>query len=325
MSISTKKVTLGTSSRSNAVALLATMRPKQWIKNFLVYLPLIFTINNHWNVAEETPTIISLLLDSTLSFLSFTLASSAVYTWNDICDRLADASHPKKKFRPLASGKLSPRLAIAFAVLLSITSVIIGFLVTPWIGIIIAGYLTLMGFYSYHLKHLVLLDVILISSGYVARAVSGAIAINAPISAWLYVVTGLGALFLGFGKRKSELNKLIPSTTTTHENILEPHTQRRVLSIYTHDLLNTLISISASSLILAYMIYTFTAENLPHNNSMMATIPFVIYGVFRYILIVTEPTTEEQPEDALLNDKPVVVTAVGWILSVIAILLMFPE
>ena len=325
MSISTNKAIHPASLRATLIDLALTTRPKQWIKNFLVYLPLIFTVNHHWNVSEETSTLILLLRDTSFTFFAFTLASSAVYIWNDTCDRSADTSHPKKKHRPIASGRLSLRVALTFAVLLSVAALIIGLFVTIWIGAFIAGYLILMGFYSYYLKHLVILDVIVISSGYVARAVSGSIAIDAPVSAWLYVVTGLGALFLGFGKRKSELNKLEHPTTKPVGNNQPLHSQRNVLSIYTHDLLNTLLSILVLSEILSYLIYTFTAANLPENNSMMATIPFVIYGVFRYIVIVNEQTSPEQPEEALLSDRPVVATGIGWILTAITILLMFPR
>lgn len=325
MSISTNKGIQRTSMRSNLVNLAITTRPKQWIKNLLVYLPLIFTINLSWSLSEGISNLIPLILDASLTFGAFTLASSAVYIWNDVCDRSADASHPKKRHRPLASGNLSIHLALITAVLLSVTALAVGFLTTNWIGVLIAGYLTVMVFYSWYLKHLAILDVILISTGYVLRAVSGAVAINAPVSAWLYVVTGLGALFLGFGKRKSELNKIQLSVSNESAFSRSSHAQRYVLSTYTHELLNTLLSISASSLILAYMIYTFTAPNLPDNNSMMVTIPFVIYGVFRYILIVSEPTSAEQPEEALLNDKPVVATTLGWVLTVITIFLMFPR
>jgi len=286
---------------------------------------MIFTINLVWTISEAIAPLLLLLRDTGLTFITFTLASSAIYIWNDICDRSADASHPQKKQRPLASGKLSIRLALPTAAILSITALAIGFSVTNWIGILVTGYLIVMVLYSSYLKHLVILDVIVISSGYVLRAVSGAVAINAPVSAWLYVVTGLGALFLGFGKRKSELNKIQPNVTEEQTNTLTSQLQRKVLSTYTLELLNILLSISASSLILAYMIYTFTAPNLPDNNSMMATIPFVVYGVFRYILIVSEQTSAEQPEEALLNDKPVVAAVMGWILAVITIFLMFPR
>jgi 4-hydroxybenzoate polyprenyltransferase len=327
MSTSTNKTTFRTSVQANLVNLAITIRPKQWIKNLLVYLPLIFTVNLSWGVSEGMPNLMPLVRDTSLTFVAFTLASSAIYIWNDVCDLASDGIHPRKKHRPLASGNLSVRLASFTAILLSIAALALGFFVTIWICTLVASYLIVMVFYSSHLKHLAILDVIVISSGYVLRAVSGAVAINAPASAWLYVVTGLGALFLGFGKRKSELNKLQPHGTAqgTETATEASYAQRSVLSTYTHELLNTLMSISASSLILAYMIYTFTAANLPDNNSMMGTIPFVIYGTFRYILIVSEPTSAEQPEEALLSDKPVVATAIGWILAVITIFLMFPR
>ena len=327
MNTSTNKATSGTSVQANLINLAITTRPKQWIKNLLVYLPLIFTINLSWNVSEGLSNLMPLVRDTSLTFVAFTLASSAVYIWNDICDLSSDGTHARKKHRPLASGKLSVRLALFTAIFSSIAALVLAFFVTTWICTLVAGYLIVMFFYSSHLKHLAILDVIVISSGYVLRAVSGAVAINAPVSAWLYVVTGLGALFLGFGKRKSELNKLQPNDAAQDpENAAgASYAQRSVLSTYTHELLNILMSISASSLILAYMIYTFTAANLPDNNSMMGTIPFVIYGTFRYILIVSEPTSAEQPEEALLNDKPVVATAIGWILAVITIFLIFPR
>ncbi|MDA1188680.1 MAG: UbiA family prenyltransferase, partial [Chloroflexi bacterium] len=223
-----------------------------------------------------------------------------------------DRSHPRKRSRPIASGRLHVTTAtLAAAALISI-ALAFSFVLSISFGGVAAGYLALMLFYTLWLKHIVLLDVFSISAGFVLRAVAGAAVIDAPISPWLYICTGLGALLIALGKRRSEIENAGAAAAT----------QRDSLESYSRKLIDQFIAIVAPSTLLAYTLYTFTAPNLPDNHAMMLTIPFVVYGLFRYLYLVHTRNAGETPEEILLADKPLLASITLWLATAAVILVV---
>jgi 4-hydroxybenzoate polyprenyltransferase len=292
---------LGVKRRPVPLALLRAMRPKQWIKNLLIFAGFVFTINELWR--PFTPSMWTLLGRSAATFAIFSLLSSSIYLLNDVLDAEQDRRHPTKRFRPVASGELRPAAAIAAAVVLMPSCLIAAYLLSPAFAGIAACYLLLQFGYIFLLKNVVLVDVFVIAIGFVLRAISGAVVIGAAISPWLYIVTLLGALFLGLCKRRNEL-LLLDRTAGEHRKILES---------YTPSLVDSLASIVASSTIMAYSLYTFTSPKLPANNLMMLTIPFVIFGLFRYLYLAHSQNAGGSPEEIFLKDKPLIGTIALWI------------
>jgi 4-hydroxybenzoate polyprenyltransferase len=248
-----------------------------------------------------------------LAFVLLCATSSAVYMFNDILDIEQDRQHPTKRSRPLPSGRLKPYQAIITMLLLLLATVPLSFALGPLFGWIVLSYFVLMVAYSFWLKHIVLVDIFVIAFGFVLRAIAGAVVIGVPISPWLYVCTLLGALFIGFGKRRHELI-LLNNDATAH---------RQILKEYTPELLEQIISIVISSTVMAYSLYTFSAENLPKNHAMMLTIPFALYGAFRYLYLIHLRNEGGSPEEILLKDRPIVMVILLWGLSVMAILHFF--
>jgi 4-hydroxybenzoate polyprenyltransferase len=290
------------------LSVLKAMRPKQWIKNLLLFAGFVFTMNERWR--PFTPEMWDFLLRSLAAFGLFSLISSSVYLLNDVRDVEKDRAHPTKRNRPIASGELSPRIAIAVGLFLMPLCLIAGYLLSPAFAAVAASYLLMQFAYILALKNVVLLDVFVIALGFVMRAVSGAVVIGAEISPWLYTVTLLGALFLGLCKRRNEL-LLLETGAGQH---------RKILEMYTPSLLDSLISIVASSTIMAYSLYTFTsvtgrAQGAGGSNLMMLTIPFVIFGLFRYVFLAHRQNAGGSPEEVFLKDRPLIVTILLWILS----------
>jgi 4-hydroxybenzoate polyprenyltransferase len=286
--------------------ILKAMRPKQWTKNAFVFAALIFD-RKLFDVPSLERTLIT--------FALFCFLASSVYLLNDILDIEADRSHPVKKNRPIASGKLPVSLAIIIAILLLAVSLVGAYLLNFATFIIFLVYFLLNLAYSKWLKHIALVDVLVIAACFVLRVAAGVSVIQVErFSPWLYVVTTLFALYLGFGKRRAELSVLVTENGTSH---------RRVLSGYSIDLIDQLITIVSSTTIIAYSLYTFSAPNLPENHSMMLTIPFVLYGVFRYLSLIQISKKGGEPEDLLLNDRPLQVTIVLWGIAVIVIFYLF--
>jgi 4-hydroxybenzoate polyprenyltransferase len=281
--------------------IVRAMRPLQWTKNGIVAAALVFDRK----IFELEPALRSLL-----AILCFCAVSSAIYLINDLKDIEADRHHPTKRFRPIAAGEVSPRFALAVAVSLLAAALAgaaingLGFLA------VIAGYAALMVAYSAGLKQLVILDVFAIAAGFVLRAAGGAVAIDVPISPWLYVCTLLLALFLGFGKRRNELSTLDAAAVRHRAN----------LEAYTIPFLDQLISVVASAVVMAYSIYTFAATNVPENHAMMLTIPFVAYAVFRYLFLIHRRDLGGSPEILLFTDRPLLLCILGWGLTSVAIL-----
>lgn len=284
-------------------ALIRGLRPKQWIKNLLVFAGFVFTLNERWRPFSQE--MWSFLARSVAAFVLFSLLSSSVYLLNDVRDVEKDRLHPTKKKRPIASGELRPSLAIAVALLLMPLCLGAGYLLSPAFAGVAAAYLIMQFGYIFALKEVVLLDVFILALGFVMRAVSGAVAIGVDISPWLYTVTLLGALFLGLCKRRSEL-VLLDRGAAGHRKILEK---------YTPSLLDSLISIVASSTIMAYSLYTFTSPKQAGSHLMMLTIPFVIFGLFRYVYLSHTHNAGGSPEEVFLKDKPLIGTLGLWIVT----------
>ncbi|MCI0440119.1 MAG: decaprenyl-phosphate phosphoribosyltransferase [Chloroflexi bacterium] len=293
-------------------ALLVAARPKQWTKNLIVYLAFFFTVNEAWD-PPDLGAMLSLFGKSSLAFVIFCALTSAVYLINDVFDIEKDRAHPRKRFRPIASGALPIPVARSAAAALLAAGLSAAFLFEPVFGVVSFAYVAAMVAYTLLLKRLILVDVFVISGGFVLRAVAGATVLDVPISPWLYICTGLGALFLALAKRRSELALAGDKAAN----------QRETLEQYTIELLDQYITIVATAVALAYSLYTFTAPNLPDNNAMMLTIPFVVYGLFRYMFLVHKKGRGEAPEDILTSDKPLIISIILWVASVAVILGVF--
>lgn len=283
-------------------ALIKTMRPRQWIKNGFIFFALIF--DRQLFLTEP-------FLRTVVGFFLFCLVSSAVYLFNDMADVEADRNHPEKKNRPIASGKLPIRAAWISALLLTVIAIPAGYWLSPFFALILAAYLVINLLYSRWLKHISILDVLIISSGFVLRVAAGVVLIY-PVerfSPWLYMITILFSLYVGLGKRRAELN-LLAQGASAH---------RKVFEGYTIPLLDQYITIVSGMTIVAYSLYTFSAPNLPENHSMMLTIPFVVYGIFRYLQLIQIGHAAGSPDEVALKDRPLQFTVLFWGLAVIAI------
>jgi 4-hydroxybenzoate polyprenyltransferase len=283
------------------IALLKAMRPKQWIKNLLVFAGFVFTMNERWR--PFSPTMWQFLLRSTAAFALFSLVSSSIYLLNDVLDVERDRQHPTKRHRPIASGALSPRVALAAACVYMIGGLILSGVLSQGFAAVVGGYVVMQLGYVFLFKHVALLDVFILALGFVLRAFAGTAVLQVAISPWLYTVTLLGSLFLALCKRRNEL-VLLDAGAIHH---------RKILQSYTPSLLDSLISIVASSTIMAYSLYTFTSPKLPSNNLMMLTVPLVIFGMFRYIFLAHSKNVGGSPEEVFLTDKPLIITVLLWI------------
>jgi 4-hydroxybenzoate polyprenyltransferase len=293
--------------------LLAAMRPKQWIKNLLLFAGMGFSVNQAWRLGDDR--MWDLLARATAAFGLFCATASAIYLINDVLDVAKDRGHPVKRHRPVASGRLAPATAVGVAMVLMPVAVALGFLLAWQFGAVLAGYAAMQLLYVLLLKHVVLVDVFVIALGFVGRAVAGALVVGVAISPWLYIVTLLGALFLGLCKRRHEL-VLLAEDAGSH---------RKNLDDYSEGLLDSLISIAASATVMAYSLYTFSSERLPRNHLMMLTVPFVIFGLFRYLYLAHRRGGGGSPEELLLRDRPLAITILLWILTAGLILGLSPR
>lgn len=276
-----------------------TMRPRQWTKNLLVFAALIFSQN-----LSNLP----MVSDATIAFIIFCLLSGSVYTLNDLLDVKQDRTHPKKSQRPLASGKLQPPIAIVSGSILVLLSLANAFWLNTNFGFIALGYFILQIAYSTVLKHIVILDVLAVSIGFVLRAIAGAEVINVPISSWLLVCTILLALFLSLGKRRHEII-LLEDNAADH---------RKILFEYSPALLDQMISVVTASTVVAYALYTMSAETITkfQTDNLKYTIPFVLYGIFRYLYLIHQKSEGGSPEKILLNDRPLLINIILYLLTV---------
>ena len=270
------------------------MRPRQWLKNGLVYAALFF---------DRKVIDLESLARTTAAFIFLCMVSSAVYIMNDLADVENDRQHPTKKTRPLAAGELNPTVAIIAAVLLALGGLAAGFYLSQALGWILLTYLLIQIAYTFYFKHVVLLDVIFVASGFILRVAAGVAVISVErFSPWLYVCTGLLALLIALGRRRHELSLMG----------LEAGNHRAILDEYSIDLIDRLIGIVASAALVAYSLYTFMAEGLPENNLMMLTIPFVMYGIFRYLYLIHVRHEGGAPEDIFIRDRPMQLALFFW-------------
>jgi 4-hydroxybenzoate polyprenyltransferase len=280
--------------------ILKTMRPKQWTKNLIIFAGIIFSLNLFKPF---------LLVKTFLAFILFCLLSGIVYIINDIRDLEKDKNHPLKSKRPLASGELQVSSAILTLVVLIPGSLLASFLLSTSFGYIAILYLILSTLYSFYFKHTVILDVLIVSIGFVLRAVAGTTVINVVISPWLFICTILLALFLGLGKRRHEL-VLLGEDALNHRKSLEE---------YSPELLDQMIAVVTASTVMAYSLYTMAPETREklHTPYMNLTIPFVIYGIFRYLYLIHKRDEGGDPSSILLSDKPMLVDVILWMLTTI--------
>jgi 4-hydroxybenzoate polyprenyltransferase len=278
-------------------AYLRLVRPKQWTKNGFVLAGVIFS-----GEALQASSVVAALL----AFVAFCALSGAVYATNDILDIEEDRKHPTKRFRPVAGEEVSVRAAALCAVLLVVGGLALAFFVGLGVGLAGLAYLALQAVYTPVLKHVAILDVMSISAGFLIRAFAGVVAVGAFISPWLIVCTGLLTLFLGFSKRRHEL-AVLGDGAVAH---------RRNLRDYSVEMLDQMMNIMVSATIIAYTMYTFLAYN---HSYMTASIPFVIYGVFRYLLLVHR-NGGGNPDMLLLQDRPLQITLVLWITVVTTVI-----
>ncbi|MFN3762876.1 MAG: decaprenyl-phosphate phosphoribosyltransferase [Anaerolineae bacterium] len=283
-------------------ALIEAMRPKQWAKNIFVFAPLVFDLKLFHPVY---------LARTLAGFVLLCLISGAVYLINDLADAEKDRQHPRKRNRPIASGRLSPRLALTAAVLIPLVGLPAGFRLDPLFGAILAVYFVLQIAYSFSLKNLVIVDAMAVAAGFVLRVAAGIPLVEAErFSPWIYTCMGLLALFISFSKRRHELTLLGENANSHRESLGE----------YTILLLDQFILIVTAATLVAYTLYTFSAPNLPPNHLMMLTVPFVLYAVFRYLYLVYVKGLGGEPEEIVLRDRPLQVGVLLWGLAVILIM-----
>jgi 4-hydroxybenzoate polyprenyltransferase len=295
-----------TARRSTLKLLFLTLRPEQWTKNLLIFAGVLFS-----GRLRDTGAV----LTSAIAFVIFCALSSAVYIFNDVADREADRQHPLKCMRPLACGALDLSAAITAGIVLAVAALMAAFAIAPAVGMVAIAYLALLSLYSAALKHVVIVDVLVIAAGFVLRAVAGAVAIAVPISHWLLICTTLLALFLALSKRRHELTMLGDGAIG----------HRRILEEYSPYLLDQMIAVVTASTLVAYTLYTTDRETVARvgNNRLGLTIPFVLYGIFRYLYLVHQKRGGGSPANLLITDRPLLACVALWALSVV-LLLYFP-
>jgi 4-hydroxybenzoate polyprenyltransferase len=289
-------------ARSLTTNLLLSLRPSQWTKNLFVFAGIGFSGKLFQPDAAAR---------SLGAFGVFCLLSSAVYLINDVRDRDADRLHPLKSRRPIASGAVPVSVAIATAAVLSLVALAGALLLTPRLALVGGIYLAMLALYSTTLKHIVILDVLTIAVGFVLRAIAGAVVINVAFSNWLLLLTLLLAMFLGLSKRRAELVALA-DTAKNH---------RPSLAEYTPYLLDQMIGVVTASTLVAYAFYTISSDTIDkfHTDRLLYTVPFPLYGIFRYLYLVHQRDGGGNPSDALLTDRPLLVCVALWAATVVAI------
>jgi 4-hydroxybenzoate polyprenyltransferase len=277
------------------LSLVLSLRPSQWTKNLIIFAGLMF--------GQRLRDVHSVLY-AVAAFAIFCILSGVVYLLNDVADRHSDRIHPIKRHRPIASGELPVGVALSAAVALGVLALGAAFWLRPAFGVVGALYVALLAFYSGPLKHIVIIDVLTIAIGFVLRAAAGAIVIEVPISHWLLFLTILLALFLALSKRRHEL-VLLADGATSH---------RRILEEYSPYLLDQMIAVVTASTLVAYAIYTVSPETVEkfHTQMLGLTLPFPLYGIFRYLYLVHQKEGGGSPAEMLLNDRPLLICVALW-------------
>jgi len=287
----TANIPTSASFPETAALLMKQMRPKQWVKNLIVYMPLLFS-----GKFTQVP----LIIDATGIFVGFCLVSSSIYIMNDIVDVESDRVHPTKRNRPIASGRLSIPLAAATAVISFLVGTGLAYIVRPSLLFAILSYIIINLLYSYKLKHVAILDTFCIASGFVIRAVAGAMSDYVEPSSWFLLCTTLGALFIGMDKRRQELK------------LLDAAAHRKVLESYSPTIISRMEAVILPTLVTSYSFYSFLS---PHGQWMMITVPIVLYGVFRYQILSEQGTSTGAPEEVFWRDRPIQLTILLWVLT----------
>jgi len=283
--------------------ILISMRPKQWTKNVILFAALIFSRN-----LFHTESFLRVLE----AFILFTLLSGSVYVFNDLIDIEKDRCHPKKSHRPLASGKLNPTNAIIASILVGVTSLVLSFLLNIRFGMVVLSYLVLQLAYTLSLKHIIILDVFCVATGFVLRVLAGAVVIDVPVSTWLLVCTMLLALFLSFCKRRHELINL-EAEAVNH---------RKSLKEYSAYLLDQMIAVVTASTLISYALYTMSVETVQkfQTTNLKYTIPLVLFSIFRYLYLIHQKDEGGNPESIILRDRPMILNICIYVLMVCLIL-----
>ena len=289
--------------RPAALNLLVALRPNQWTKNLLIFAALIFA-QRLFDLRTAA--------QAFAAFVIFCDLSGVVYLVNDIIDRESDRRHPLKSRRPIASGALPVRTAVIAAFVLGAAGLAGAFALSRQFGLVAAGYVALQGLYSGPLKHIVILDVLTLAIGFVLRAIAGAVAIDVDISHWLFVCTILGALFIALAKRRHEL-VLLGEGAAHHRPILEE---------YTPYLVDQMISVVAASTLISYIFYTISDETVAKFGTtwLDMTIPFALFGIFRYLYLIHRRDGGGNPSDLLFNDRPLLACVTLWVVTVVVII-----
>ena len=290
------------------LSLFKSLRPAQWTKNLIVFTALLFGQRGA-APAFLDPTAIGRAI---AAFGIFCVLSGIVYLINDVADRQADRLHPRKRYRPIASGAVTPGVAIAAAAALTIAALSASWLLGPWFALVAVSYVTLLALYSGPLKHVVIIDVLTIAIGFVLRAIAGAVAIDVLISHWLLILTILLALFLALSKRRHEL-VLLADGATSHRPILEE---------YSPYLLDQMIAVVTASTLVTYVISTVSDETVQkyHTDYLGLTVVFPLYGIFRYLYLVHQKEGGGSPADMLVNDRPLLACVALWAMAVTGII-----
>jgi len=278
------------------LALIRSLRPEQWLKNGFVLAPMVFS-----GLLDDP----GIWARGLLAVAAFCCASSAVYLINDVLDREADRSHPSKCNRPVAAGEISVGAALVTAGLLAAAAMAMAFVLGGWFPAVLGGYILMVVLYSVVLKRVVFVDVLVLAAGFVFRVVGGAVAIDVPVSRWLLLCAYLLALYLALGKRRSEL-ALLGDGAGTH---------REVLGHYTLGLVDQAISVVLGATVLAYTLYTVAPDTVAKVGSegLMATVPVVLYGLFRYLYLLHQHEVGGSPTRVLVTDRPLLITVIVWL------------
>ena len=291
---------------SKLVALVKALRPRQWVKNLFVFAALIFSQQLLTPSAAR----------AAAAFLLFCGLSGAIYLLNDVADAEKDRLHPVKRLRPVASGALARATALRAGVALLLVSLVASFGLSVRFGLVALAYGALLTAYSVWLKHLVILDVLTVAGGFVLRAVAGAVAVDVEISGWLLICTVLIALFLALGKRRHEYLTLHGAAAA----------HRPILAEYSEGFLDQMIAVVTASTVTAYALYTMSPETVVkfHTRWLPVTLPFVLYGIFRYLYLLYRRELGGNPSDLFLTDRALLVNTVLWMLSLFVIIYGLP-
>ena len=285
------------------IELLRLMRPHQWVKNAFVFTGLLF--GHAWHDVH-------LVTQVMLAFCAFCLLSSAIYIVNDMVDLEQDRQHPVKRLRPLAAGKIQQSAAIILALLLAVVGLSLAYGASPSVLIILIAYALMNIAYSLWLKHVVILDVFIIATGFMLRILVGTLGVGIPPSQWLLLCGLMVTLFLGFSKRRAEINALSDDKTA----------HRKVLEHYSPVLLDKMIGITAAGLIMSYSLYTMSPETLRIHGTgnLIYTVPFVMYGVFRYIYLLHHQSRGGDPSRDLVRDPHLFIVVAAWLVATISLI-----